>query len=236
MAKYKTKLIKRELAAEGTMAFHLERPQGFEFRSGQNMDVELINPPETDKDGNKRTFSITSSPSENELTFTTRMRDTAWKRVIRNLPEGTELEIDGPYGNMTLHSDVSKTAVFLAGGIGITPFVSMVRYATENNSEHKIFLFYSNRRPVDAPFMDEFLRHEDENPHFKLITTMTKFPEWTGEKGHITFEMISRYVPDLKNAVFYLAGSPTMVDSMKKFLESAGISDDYIKREDFAGY
>lgn len=236
MPKYRTKLKKKEEVAEGTMAFHLEKPEGFEFKPGQNIDIELVDPAETDKDGNKRTFSIISSPSENELIFATRIRDSAWKRVIKNLAEGVELEIDGPYGSMTLHSDISKPAVFLAGGIGITPFISMLRYATENNLKHKIFLFYSNRRPIDALFIDELLGHEDENQNFKLIATMTKAPEWTGEKGYITFEMISRYVPDAKNTVFYLAGPPTMVDSMKKVLESAGISDDHIKREDFAGY
>lgn len=236
MPKYKTKLIKKEPVAEGTMAFHLEKPEGFEFKPGQNMDIELLNHPETDKEGNKRTFSIVSSPSESELIFTTRLRDTAWKRVAKNLPEGTEVEIDGPYGNMILHSDILKPAVFLAGGIGITPFMSMIRYATENNLEHKIFLFYSNRRPVDAPFMDELLRHEDENPNFKLVATMTETPEWTGEKGYITLEMIKRHLPDAMNAIFYLAGPPRMVESMKKVLENSGVSDDYIKREDFTGY
>lgn len=240
MPKYRTKLIKKEEVAEGTMAFHFVRPQGFEFKAGQNADWTLINPPETDAEGNKRTFSIATSPASPDLGIATRMRDTAFKRVLKNMPEGTEIEVDGPYGNMTMHSDASKPAIFLTGGIGVTPFMSMSLDAVEKKLPHKIYMFYSNRRPEDAPFLKELGDIEKENPNFKLIATMTDMANskqtWTGETGYITKEMIQKYVPDFANAIFYLAGPPAMVSAMHKMVNDAGILDDYIKQEDFAGY
>src|SRR5436309_461700 len=128
--KYIVKLLKKEVVAEGTMAFYFEKPEGFEYKAGQNADYFLINPAEEDKEGNKRTFSFASAPEEKEIVWATRMRDTAYKRNLKNLPEGSELEMEGPYGDMVLHSRAEKPAVFLAGGIGITLFYSMVKDAS----------------------------------------------------------------------------------------------------------
>jgi len=89
-------LRKREQIAEGTMAFHLDKPAGFEFRAGQAIDLTLINPPETDSEGNTRTFSIASAPFDPDLMFATRMRDTACKRVLRSMPLGTEVKFMDP--------------------------------------------------------------------------------------------------------------------------------------------
>jgi ferredoxin-NADP reductase len=226
--------------AEGTMAFHFEKPAGFAFKAGQNADWTLINPPETDAESNKRTFSFVTSPEYEVIGFASRMRDTAFKRNLKNMSEGTEIELDGPYGDMFLHSDTTKPAIFLAGGIGITPFMSMSWDAAEKKLPHKICLFYSNRRPEDAPFLKELEDIEKENPNFKLVATMTDIANskqsWAGETGYITKEMISKYVPDFMHAIFYLAGPPVMVAAMRKMINDAGILDDYIKAEDFAGY
>src|SRR3989344_5290659 len=86
MAVYKTKLIKKEEVAEGTMAFYFEKPDGFDFIAGQYVTVSLINPPETDNEGNSRFFSLITAPYENCLGVATRIRDTAFKRVLKNLP------------------------------------------------------------------------------------------------------------------------------------------------------
>lgn len=237
MPKYRSKLIRKENVAEGTTSFYFEKPEGFTFKAGQNVDIELLTPLETDKEGNKRTFSLVSAPSMPELQIVTRMRESAFKRSLKDLSEGSEVEIEGPYGNMTLHSDAAKPAVFLAGGIGITPLMSMVRDASERNLQHKTYLFYSNRRPEDAPFLKELKDSEKKNPHFKLIATTTN-PEavWNGERGYITKEMIQKYVSNFSEAIYYLAGPPVMVAATRRMLEQAGILDDYIKMEEFAGY
>src|SRR5699024_2300393 len=113
MGKYTLKLKKKEMVADNTMAFHWEKPDGFEFRAGQMGDFTLINPKETDSEGNTRAFSFVYAPSEDELVTTTRLRDTAFKRVLKDLPEGTEVEVDAPHGNFTLHKTESTPAVFL---------------------------------------------------------------------------------------------------------------------------
>src|SRR5713226_5716843 len=127
MGTFTSKLIGREEVAEGTMAFRFARPAGFEFKAGQSMNVGLVDPPETDGKGNRRTFSIVSAPFEGELAVATRMRDTAFKRVLKGASAGKEVELRGPAGQFTLPPGEAAPAVFLAGGIGITPFVSMLR-------------------------------------------------------------------------------------------------------------
>jgi ferredoxin-NADP reductase len=240
MAKYIVKLIDRKEVAENTMSFYFEKPSEFQFKAGQYIEVTLINPPETDKEGNGRAFSIASAPYENNLMVATRMRDTAFKRVIKNINLGSEIEIDGPYGSFTLHNDTSKPAVFLIGGIGITPARSIILDATKKNLPHKIYLFYSNRRPEDSAFLEELTDLEKENPNYKLIATMTQIEKstkkWTGETGYINIDMISKYIDDLVKPIYYIAGPPTMVTAMIKILEAAGINSDNIRNEEFAGY
>jgi len=145
MANHQVRLRKKEAIAEGTMTFYFEKPAGFQFKPGQFANLTLVSPPETDAEGNVRMFSIASAPFEDDLMFTTRMRDTAFKRVLKSMPFGTEIKLGGPFGSFTLHSDSSRPAVFLAGGIGITPFRSMILHASRSRLPHRLLLFYSNR-------------------------------------------------------------------------------------------
>lgn len=234
------KLIQKQQVAEGTMAFYFSKPEQFEYKSGQSIDLTIIDPPETDEEGNTRAFSLTSAPHEDFLSVATRMRDTAFKRVLGSMDEAGKLVIEGPFGSMTLHNDHTKPAVILAGGIGITPFYSMAKTAAHQKLPHKIFLFYSNRRPEDAAFLKELQSLQDVNPNFKLIATMTNMAnsaaEWNSEEGYITQEMLRRYVPDVGNAIGYLAGPATMVSAMRKLFNEAGLNDDYIRSEEFTGY
>src|ERR1043165_7257806 len=113
MPTYKTVLRRKEKIADGTMAFHFEKPGGFVFKAGQFGDFTLINPSETDAEGNIRGFSLASAPYEADLMFATRMRDTAFKRVLKRMEPRMELTLDAPYGSFTLHNDASRPAVFL---------------------------------------------------------------------------------------------------------------------------
>src|SRR5690242_20345151 len=106
-----TKLEKHELVAEGTMAFHFAKPPGFEFRAGQSIDLTLLNPPETDGEGNTRAFSLASAPFDPDLMIATRMRDTAFKRVLGKASPGLEVRIDGPSGSFVLHRKAERPAV-----------------------------------------------------------------------------------------------------------------------------
>jgi ferredoxin-NADP reductase len=240
MADQKSKLIRREEVAEGTIAFHFEKPSGFAFKAGQSADVTLIDPQDTDVEGNTRTFSIASPPFENELVFTTRMRDTAFKRSLKKLPLTTEVKIGSAAGSFTLHRNPAKSAVFLAGGIGITPFLSIVRQANHDRLPHKLYLFYSNRRPEDAAFLGTLQTLETTNPNFRLICTMTEMSKsnkkWTGETILINKEMLSRHLGVLQGPIYYIAGAPPMVTAMRQTLVGAGVEEDDIRAEEFAGY
>jgi ferredoxin-NADP reductase len=118
---YRPKLLNRVEVAEATTAFHFEKPQGFVFKPGQSTDLTLVDPPETDSEGNVRTFSIASAPFQDQLMFATRTRDTAFKRSLKKMPLGTAVKMHSAMGSFTLHKNFAKPAVFLAGGIGITP-------------------------------------------------------------------------------------------------------------------
>jgi ferredoxin-NADP reductase len=171
---FTAKLAERHEVAERTIAFQFERPDGWTFKAGQFIDMTLLNPSETDAEGNTRGFSLAGAPHEPTIMVTTRLRDTAFKRVLSSMRLHSDVRIEGPFGNLTLHNNVARPAVFLAGGIGITPYRSIVMHAARERLPHRIFLFYSNRRPEDAPFLDELQLLEKQNPNYKLIATMTK--------------------------------------------------------------
>ena len=240
MVGHGARLLSRVEVAEGTMAFHFEKPSQFDFKPGQSADVTLSNPPETDSEGNTRTLSIASSPFEDELIFATRMRDTAFKRSLKKVPLGTEVKINSAMGSFTLHKNSAKPAVFLAGGIGITPFFSIVRQADHDRLPHKLHLFYSNRRPEDAPFLDVLQMLEKTNPNFQLVCTMTEMSkskkEWKAETVLIDNGMLSRYLTILQGPIYYIAGPPAMVAAMRKMLVDANVDEDDIRTEEFGGY
>lgn len=170
---FMSKLKAREEAAERTMAFFFEKPADWTFKAGQFIDVTLIDPPQTDPEGNTRGFSIASAPQEPMIMVTTRLRDSAFKRVLQSVPLGTEAKLEGPFGNLGLHNNAARPAVFLAGGIGVTPFRSIIVRAAKEKLPHQVFLFYANRRPEDAPFLDELRALERGNPNFHCIPTRT---------------------------------------------------------------
>lgn len=235
-----SRLVRREKIAESTLAFHFEKPSGFAFKPGQYLDITLRSPAETDPEGNTRTFSIASPPFEDELVFITRMRNTAFKRSLETMPEGTEVRIDPAMGSFVLHGNLARPAVFLAGGIGITPFLSIARQAGIDHLPQELHLFYSNRRPEDAAFLGNLQTLEKANPNFRLTCTMTEMSKsrkkWKGETTPIDKEMLSRHLASLQGPIYYIAGPPAMVAAMSQMLLSAGIEKDDIRLEEFAGY
>jgi len=235
-----TKLIGHDIVAESTMRFRFEKPEGFTYTAGQSIDLFLVNPPETDAEGNKRAFTLASSPDDDYLAITTRMRDTAFKRVLKTMTPGTPMRLEGPFGELTLPEQTDRPVIFLAGGIGITPFYSMSRYAAAHSLPHRITLFYSNRRPEDAAFLDEFLKLPAQNPNFTFVGTMTEMDkstqDWNGERGYIDATMLKRYLPEAEGAIYYLAGPAGMVAALRKMLNESGVSNDNIRTEEFTGY
>src|SRR5215469_5505952 len=224
------KLKSRKEVAESTMAFQFEKPANWTFKAGQTMDMTLLDPAETDAEGNTRTFSIASAPEEENLMIATRMRDTAFKRCLKVLPISSNVKIEGPFGDLTLHNNAAKAAVLLAGGIGITPFRSMVVRAAREKLAHHIFLFYANHRPEDAPFLEELEALEKENPNYKLIATMTGMQgsrrPWQGETGRVSSEMLSKHLKQAASPIYYVAGPPEMVKALHETVTRCGVDDD----------
>ncbi len=233
--------------ADRTLAFVFEKPAGFGFRAGQHVRMTLIDPDERDTKGNSRFFSIASTPQDDDLVFAMRMRDTAFKRVLGRMQPGgkvrIEMLIDVPHGAFALHEDASRPAVMLCGGIGIVPAYSMIRDATQRRLPHRIILFYSNHRPQDAAYLTELQDLARQNPGFTLVATTTALDAAPGsgeigssEVGRIDRAMLDRYVPNLKAAVWYVAGLPGMVHAMAGLLGRAGVRKSNIKAETFAGF
>jgi ferredoxin-NADP reductase len=239
--RYSNAILKgRDCSCTGTAVLYFEKPDGFTFRPGQFANFTLDSPIATDAGGSTRTLSIASAPHEKDLMVAMRMRDTGFKRAAGALPIGAPFLLEGPYGNLILHKDVARPAVFLAGGIGITPFRSMIWHAMEVGSAHKISLFYSIRRLEGAAFLRELREIQELNPRFKFIPTITHaegiLHDWPGELGHITEPMLTKWLPDFQSPIFYIAGPPGMVAGMRQILCDANVSDDDIRAEEFAGY
>ncbi|MGH8846177.1 MAG: ferredoxin--NADP reductase, partial [Polaromonas sp.] len=148
--------------------------------------------------------------------------------------------LEGPFGSLTLHNDRARPAVFVAGGIGITPFMSILRQAAKDQLAQRLLLLYSNRRPEDAAFLAELQQLEQQTKNFRLVATMTAMSKsrrpWQGETGMIDEDLVKRVGGDASAAIYYLAGPPGMVGAMRQTLNHAGIDDDDIRSEEFYGY
>jgi ferredoxin-NADP reductase len=168
------------------------------------------------------------------------MRDSAYKRALKALPMGASVAVDGPFGSLTLHNSRARGAVFIAGGIGITPFMSMLRHAAKDTLPRQISLVYSNRRPEDSAFLAELEALAKANPWFRLVATMTEMSKsaraWSGERSLVDASVLKRASDELPAPIYYLAGPPAMVEAMRKTLNGAGIDDDDIRAEEFFGY
>jgi len=225
MAESRTRLARHEAIADGTMAFHFSRPGDFLFQAGQNVQLTL------GEGWENRTFTIASAPHEAEVMIATRMRDSAFKNRLKALEPGDSVSIDGPNGMMVLHPDAQRPAVFIAGGIGITPFLSMLRDASHRRLGHRVTLFYSNRRAASAAFLGELQALEKAHLNFRLVSTLT---EEGGEP--IGEALLRRHLSDFKEPVYYLAGPPAMTMDVQGMLAGLGASPDEVVSEEFYGY
>src|SRR6266403_46557 len=235
MAEYQMTLMDRQRIARDTMAFWFDTNGArYEFRAGQHADFVFGS--ESD---NYRTLSLASSPLDKEpIMIVMRMRKTVFKNALNAAALGTKFIVSRPRGSFTLHRDVTKPAVFIAGGIGITPIRSILQWVTQQRLPHKLYLFYSNREGDDAAFIEEFESMTAQNPNFTLIPTVTghKTMAWPYEKGHINRQMLTRYLLGLNGPIYYIAGPSGMVTAMTGLLNASGVSDDDMRTEEFGDY
>ncbi len=231
------KLIARHEVAKNTLIFIFEKPAHFSFKPGQYGGFTLINPTQTDSGGITRRFSLLSTPDDDFISFATRIQSSAYKNELNALPIGGEIKFAGPTGHFILHESSDIPAVFIAGGIGITPFYSMIQFATQHRSTQSLYLFYGNQTLSDTAFFNELIQFEKQNPHFKFIPTLANAdPSWQGEKGVITQTLLKKNIPDITTPIYYICGSPAMVTALQEALVEMGIDENKIKVEDFPGY
>jgi ferredoxin-NADP reductase len=236
---YAVKLLDCKTITEKTVTFYLEKPEGFEFQAGQFCSMTFPDIGFKDEMGLRRPLSIASSPLEEELFFVTKVSNSAFKKTLKEMPIGTEVTIGAPHGLFGLTDDATVPIVFLAAGIGIAPFLSMVRYAAAVPTKHAITLFYSNRTPEEAIFLEELQNIAGTHENIVLVATMTRVPEsdksWNGLRGRISQSMVKDNCGEWHSALYYIAGPPGMVGSMKEMLVALGIQSERIKLESFAG-
>ncbi|MFC4559714.1 ferredoxin--NADP reductase [Virgibacillus kekensis] len=236
--KYTAKLIRKEEIATDTMAFYWEKPKGFTFKAGHYCDMTLNKPKVTDEDVKERALSLASAPYEERLMTATRISDSAFKQWIEDFTVGTEVKFDEPRGEFTLHEDELIPAVFIIGGIGITPVRSIIAQATYDQLPHKLTLVYSNETPETAAFMSDLNGYAEKNTNFTFVPIMTDANprEWSGESDLIDETMVKKYVSDIQAPIYYLCGPPGMVKDLRNMLIEVGVENNNIRVEEFSGY
>jgi ferredoxin-NADP reductase len=259
---YSSLTLTEKQKVEGTdiMTFKFTKDRYPEYKAGQFAFFPLDNV-NNDSRGPVRHFSLTSSPTEDALIISTRIRDTPYKQRMCTLQEGEQVKVSKPQGNFVLHDDYSKPAIFLSGGIGVTPFRSMIKYATDKQLSIKITMFDSNRNRQNILYKDEFDKWGTQNQNLKIVYTITEEEknteqeqhrmadvsnsttetkgDWSGEHGRIDRTMIERHLSkeEIRNAIFYICGPPGMIKALEDLLQKQfQIPEERIKVEEFTGY
>jgi ferredoxin-NADP reductase len=209
-----------------------------DFTPGQYFWVELVDPPYEDEKGPRRHISVVTSPNERGiLGLCTRLRDSAFKRSLAELPVGAPVDVEEPKGSFLLPEDTEQEYVFVAGGIGITVFRCMLKYIAEENLLHRLTLVYSNRDRESTPFFDELESLDRDHDNIRVVFTMTEDPGWEGETRRIDAELLKDHLgSDLDSYTYLVAGPPDMVNGVTEALEAAGIPEDRVRPDRFSGY
>lgn len=241
----KLKLLKKIVEAKGTKTFFWEPEAKIDYLSGQYYYFTLPKLNYPDPRGATRHFTISASPTEGVLRCTVRIRqESGYKETLDELPVGGIIEGEGPNGTFILdESEKGKSHVFLAGGIGITPFRSFIKYNTDKNLEIPMHLIYSNSIPEEIAFRKELEDISSEFPYIKVSMTISHPEEskekWTGEVGRIDENLIKKLVSNesIKSSTFWVVGPPAFTDAMEEMLDKKmKIPSDRVRGEKFTGY
>jgi ferredoxin-NADP reductase len=235
----RARIKEKQEVAKGTLLVTFDLlGEEVHFRAGQYFFVTLPDVGHQDDKGLRRHITVVTSPNEKGvLGLATRLRDSAFKRTLGELPVGTEVDVETPKGKFVLPEDPSRPLVFIAGGIGITVFRSMLRYIREERLPYRVTLIYSNRDRESTAFLDELRELAEELPDLRLILTMTEDPGWDAETREVDAEFVKDYLDeDLNQYTFLVAGPPGMAEGVEKALEEARVQDENVITEHFSGY
>lgn len=238
MKNHQTRLLGQKPVARQTIQFALQRPSDFEYHAGQHISLILPALSYPDKKGRRRTFTLASAPQEDALLIATRMTGSGFKETLAELPNGAPLEFVGAMGKFYLNYDDTHS-VLIAGGIGITPFRSMLLDMAQKKPHHRVTLFYSVRDLSGAAYHDVFSLWNSSNPLTKfkyvMIETGNSVPADVPKK-RIDLDLLHSRVSDFESATFYVCGPSAMVQSLTNELHQVGTSQARIRSESFWGY
>jgi ferredoxin-NADP reductase len=225
LKKIEIEIKAHKLVASDTYEVTFKRPSNFTFLPGQHIQVTIPNLNYTDNRGDSREFSICSPPHNiNELSIAFRNTNSGFKRTLLELKKGSSVLAEGPFGHFTLPNGGNHA--FVAAGIGITPFLSMIKTAINKELEVNIKLLYANKNIDRAAYMEELNELSLGSKHFQLHSI----------NGPVDAKAINKYVKDVLSFDWWIVGMPKMVAEVKFTLESLGVPSLKIRTEDFIGY
>lgn len=232
----KLTLVKKNDEAKGTKSFFFKTDEKFSFEAGQYIYITLPELKYPDSRGDTRHFTISSSPTETELIrVTTRMREeSGYKKTLDELEIGAVVAGRGPQGFFVLNPkriDPDSQQIFLAGGIGITPFRSIIKFSLDQNLNLPIHLIYSNS-DSDFTFKNDLDLWQSTNENLKIDYFDTSV------LGHLDSEKLKTLLPttNLKQATFWVVGPNPFVNAMEEILEKLNVQGESVKTEKFTGY
>jgi ferredoxin-NADP reductase/Na+-translocating ferredoxin:NAD+ oxidoreductase RnfD subunit len=209
------------------------------FAPGQYLECTLAHP-HADGRGIRRYFTIASSPTEPTIHLGVRFseRGSSFKRALRVLDRKTSLMSAQIGGDFTLPADPSRKLAFIAGGIGITPYRSMLKYLIDTKQRRDIVVLYATRTPDEIVYRDVLGEAQARlgTKVLYLLSDAAAVPaNWAGLRGHLSEEMLESTMPDFRERHFYLSGPPGMVRAHRQVLVSAGVRRSLIKTDFFPG-
>jgi ferredoxin-NADP reductase len=223
----KLELVKRKPETVGAESFIFKPTEPVSWKAGQFFHYVLHHRP-TDDRGSDRWFTISAAPFEKKVMITTRLSEkgSTFKKTLRDLKIGEFIEISDLDGDFIVE-DLEEEYVFIAGGIGITPFRSILKQLEFENKQIKATLLYANR-DKNIVYQGELEKMAKNNAYLKIHYIIS--PERINENK------IKEFVPDLKKPIFYVSGPEPMVESLINMLEKMNIPENHLKRDDFPGY
>ncbi len=227
----------REIA-RGTIELSFKRPGDLVHLPGQNMNLKVPELHYPDPRGPRRTFTIASAPHEPRLLFATRVSESGYKRTLLELEPGALFEYLGPRGEFLFDAAV-PAAAYLAGGIGITPFRSMLLHAAHIGMRRPTTLFYSNAVVEASAYHDLFTDLAEREEQFTYRPTMTNLaPDdpWPGERGFLSAERLAEVLPQFAETVFFLCGPPPFIEALSGQLTAQAPAAGQVRTESLFGY
>jgi len=214
-------------------SFTFPRPTDLTYKAGQFLFITI----KSGQEELSKHFSFSSSPTEKDhIEFTKKFTDSEFSKALKQLRLGDWARINAPFGSFTFEGEYPKIGM-LAGGIGITPLISICRYCTDTSSKTKITLLYGCRTESDIAFKRELEEMQSQNNNLRVVFTLSE-PDlnWKGKTGFINEENVKKEIPDYKETVFYTCGPPPMVEVMEKLVQNLGLPKTQLRKEYFSGY